>query len=153
MTETVEKSIRAADAATAAAEAARAARDKAIRDASASGARPVQLVAASELSRSTVHTILRGGAGTTRSGDTLARVAITARAWRDAGQREAEAHAARNVAVAEALDGELIRPVEVRGLTGWGEARVYQVRDLGRAILDARASSATNAREGTDVAR
>lgn len=135
MSRAIENAVRAAESATAGKEAARVARDEAIRDAHASGARPVQLAAASGLSRSTVHAALRAGAGVARTGGSLERVATASREWRDAGKRERVAHDARSVAVAEALDSGAMMPADVRRLTGWGEARVYQVRDAGRALL------------------
>lgn len=135
--ETVEAAVRDADAATDAVHQARAARDEAMRDARASGARPVQLAHASGVARSTVHAALRAGAGTDRGGDPLARVESAAHAWREAQQTERRAHDARNIAIAEALDGGAVQPADVRRVTGWSEGRVYQARDLGRALLAA----------------
>ena len=133
----MQRAARAADEATNAREQARAARDAAIQDARASGSRPVQITAAAGLSRSTVHAVMRAAQGTARGGDPLARVQRTAEAWREAKDAERATHDARNVAIARALDGGDARPADVRAATGWAEARVYQARDKGRALIAA----------------
>lgn len=133
----MQRAARAADEATNAREQARAARDAAIQDARASGSRPVQLAAAAGLSRSTVHAAIRAAQGTARGGDPLARVQRAAEEWRAAKDAERAAHDARNVAIARALDGGQAQPADVRAATGWAEARVYQARDEGRALIAA----------------
>lgn len=131
----MQRAARAADEATNAREQARAARDAAIQDARASGSRPVQITAAAGLSRSTVHAAMRAAQGTARGGDPLARVQRAAEEWRAAQGTARAAHDARNVAIARALDSGEAQPADVRAATGWGEARVYQARDEGRALL------------------
>ena len=133
--DTVENAAREADEATRRTSRARAARDQAIRDARAAGARPVDLAAASGLGRSTVHAALRAAPGNPPEGEPLAYVERAAQAWREADEAEGEAHEARNIAIAQALDGGELQPADVRRATGWGEARVYQARDLGRDAL------------------
>lgn len=133
--ETVESAARVAREAAAGLAQAREERDKAIRDARASGATVTAIARAAGVARTTAHAALRAASGVAVDGDPLAHVARAALAWREADAAHNAANAELNKAVARGMDDGGVSAAQVEAVTGWTAARPYQARDLGRALL------------------